>query len=339
MRAKARLRLLSDSYAAAIANGRAASDADRVHDALLQRAPGILTYGITPPKLSYTITKRTEVAGRQAARIKALPIDALVVYDLQDESERTSAERPFPFLETVDPIDYAYTDLADVKVPKVCYRCVSRLSRDELGTSLERLRAEGGLCTLVGAASRRQMPRLKLSEAYALHHASYPSVPLGGVMIAERHSPTQREDARVLAKMELGCSFFVSQAVYSVVATKNVLSDLYYQAESLGVLVPPILVTLSPCGSQKTLEFMRWLGISVPRWLANELEHARDILDVSIDLCTAILDDLIQFCRPKGIPLGCNVESVSLRKAEIDASVELVRRAATLLGRAESSAL
>ena len=29
----------------------------------------------------------------------------------------------------------------------------------------------------------------------------------------------------------------------------------------------PVILTFSPCGSQKTLAFMKWLGIAFPRWL------------------------------------------------------------------------
>jgi hypothetical protein len=307
-----------------------------VKSAIARRAPGILTYGITPPKRSMSSERRAELAARQAARIRNLPIDGLVVYDLQDESDRTSDERPFPFIETVDPVEYAFADLASLDLPKVCYRCVAALTAPELSASLSRIDSEGGLCTLVGAASRRQRAHLKLSEAYALHRAEFVNLPLGGVLIAERHSPTQREDERVFHKQGLGCSFFVTQAVYSVVATKNVLSDLHYNARARGRPLPPVLVTLSPCGSLKTLEFMRWLGVSVPRWLANELDHAEDILETSLEQCTTILEDLLDFCAPKGIPLGCNVESVSIRREEIEASVELVTRVRRLLGSAPS---
>ena len=150
-------------------------------------------------------------------------------------------------------------------------------------------------------------------------------------MIAERHGGRPGEDERVLRKLGAGCSFFISQAVYSADASKNLLSDLYYRAEATQQALPPLLVTLSPCGTLKTLEFMRWLGILVPRWLENELTHARDILELSLDVCSDILEDLNQYCRARGIPLGCNVESVSLRKAEIDASVELVHRARRIL--------
>lgn len=152
-------------------------------------------------------------------------------------------------------------------------------------------------------------------------------------MIAERHEELKEEEARMLGKMGHGASFFVSQAVYSVTASKNVLSDLYFRTQETGEPVPPILVTLSPCGSKKTLEFMHWLGVSVPRWLQNELTHANDILEKSIDLSLGGFEELFDFAKEKNIPIGCNVESVSLRKEEIDASVEMVRRVKTILGR------
>jgi hypothetical protein len=68
---------------------------------------------------------------------------------------------------------------------------------------------------------------------------------------------------------------------------------------------------------------MKWLGISFPRWLENELRHAPDPLERSVKLCEQIFNELFEFAREKRIPLGFNVESVSIRKSEIDASVEL----------------
>lgn len=300
---------------------------------ILERKPGILTYGITPPKRSYSPEKQAEVAARQLARISRLPIDALVVYDLQDESARTEATRPFPYLECVDPTEYAYTALAGLTIPKVVYRCVAPLVAGRLGASLRRIDAAGGLSVLVGPASRTQTPGLKLTEAYALCRQSTPELPIGGVLIAERHQRTLAEDERALAKLAAGCSFFISQSVYSVAATKDLLSDLWYRCQARELAFPPVLVTLSPCGSLRTLEFMRWLGVSVPRWFENDLRHSQDILRESLMVCLDLFADLQAFARSRGIPLGCNVESVSLHMAEIDASVELLTGVAAILGR------
>jgi hypothetical protein len=304
-----------------------------VRNLVLRNRPGILSYGITPPKQSYSTEKLAEVAARQTARIRQLPIDALVVYDIQDESARTRETRPFPYLPCVDPTDYALDQLAGVQVPKVVYRSVAPLTKSAFTASLQRIDAASGLSVLVGPASRNQPRQLQLSEAQALAEELYPSLPIGGVLIAERHEKTHAEAERAIKKMDAGCRFFISQAVYSVVATKNLLSDLQYRCEAQQRSLPPILITLSPCGSLRTLEFMRWLGVSVPRWLENDLRHAKDILQTSIKVCAEVLADLRDFAVSREIPLGCNVESVSLMKVEIEASVELLHLAAATLGR------
>lgn len=296
-----------------------------------------LSYGITPPKLSFPEERRRQTAAAQSERVSSLPIDALVVYDLQDESSRTDATRPFPFLQTVDPIEYAYDYLAEVSKPKIVYRSVTTMSADKLRRFLGRLRSESGATVLVGAPSQSLSVGFGLGDAYRLVAAEAPLVPLGGVAIAERHETRGGEDERILRKRERGCSFFISQAVYSVSASKNLLSDLYYRCEESDQMVPPFLVTLSPCGSKKTLEFMAWLGVSIPRWLENELLHAHDILEKSVQLSLSAFTELYEFAQEKGIPLGCNVESVSLNRAEIEASVEMVHRVCRIMGREATS--
>jgi hypothetical protein len=299
---------------------------------------GGLTYGITPPKLSYSEERRRATAAAQAARISALPVTGLVVYDLQDESSRTDVARPFPFLQSIDSLDYAFDYLAEVPQQKIVYRSVSGQGRAELAAWLNRLAGRAGATVLVGAPSREQKMSLRLSEAYGIHRAAATRVPLGGVLIAERHETHGGEDERALRKVDHGCEFFISQAVYAVTASKNLLSDLYYRCQAEERSMPTVLVTLSPCGSEKTLAFMRWLGVSVPAWLSNELVHAHDILEKSVDVSLAAFEELYEFAASKGIPLGCNVESVSLRKAEIDASVDMVHRVAKILGRGEDQA-
>jgi hypothetical protein len=93
----------------------------------------------------------------------------------------------------------------------------------------------------------------------------------------------------------------------------------------------PVVLTFSPCGSVRTLELMKWLGISFPRWLENELRHSSDTLQRSVDLCESVFSDVQEYARDKQLPIGVNVESVSIRKAEIDASVELYGRLSSRL--------
>jgi hypothetical protein len=99
------------------------------------------------------------IVAQQETRLAPLGLDGLIVYDLQDEGERTSAPRPFPFLPTVDPYEYAHQHLGRLALPKVVYRCVSRDTAEDFVGWLGRPRpASSPLSVLVGAASRRDPP-------------------------------------------------------------------------------------------------------------------------------------------------------------------------------------
>ena len=292
------------------------------------RGSGPLTYGLVPPKADWDAERIAEVARTQAARLRSLPIDAVVVYDVQDESTLAAEPRPFPHMRCVDPATYAFEHLAEVALPKIVYHSVPNGDEGDLGRHLEAVGRAGGSAVLVGAASRDQRGTMSLSEAYAYRRQHHPSVEIGGVMIAERHRRARTEHERMLRKVDEGCAFFISQAVYSSEATKDVLSDLTLACEQAGRPVPPVLVTLTPCGSPRTLAFIEWLGVYVPPWFRNELLGSADMLTTSVELCVDVFRDLREFAARKQIPLGCNVESVSVRRDEIDASVELVERIA-----------
>jgi 5,10-methylenetetrahydrofolate reductase len=146
---------------------------------------------------------------------------------------------------------------------------------------------------------------------------------MGGVAIPERHRRRDDEHLRLLAKQNSGCRFFVTQVVYDVNAAKNLVSDYHYACAARGTVAAPFVFTFTVCGSMRTLEFLRWLGVDVPRWIANDLDHATDTLEASYRLAVAAATDLITFCRDLGVWFGINVESVSIRRVEIEMAVRL----------------
>lgn len=294
-------------------------------DKIAHRQAGIVLYGLAPPKLATPDERVAAIVAQQVARLRALSIDGVVVYDIQDEAERVATPRPFPFLPTIDPEIYAARHLAALDVPRIVYRSVQRDTAANFAAWLARIQAPR-LAVLVGAPSRRAASALALDDAYAMARAQAPALVLGGIAIAERHGRRFDEHQRMLAKTAQGCRFFVTQSVYDVTSTKSLLSDYALALEARGEAAVPVILTFSPCGSEKTLAFMQWLGIAFPRWLENDLRHARDPLATSLALCERVCADAWDYARSKRIPLGINVESVSIRKAEIDASTELLAR-------------
>ncbi len=295
-------------------------------DKIKNRESGIILYGITPPKKGTSSEKIEEISARQIQRLQSLNIDGVILYDIQDEKSRTAEARPFPFMETLDSFSYSKDYLCSLPIPKIIYRSVGKYNRAELTEFLENASTQDNLTVFVGAASKVQTVTLSISEAYKLKSVTNKHLLLGGVTIPERHQSKGDEHLRVFDKISQGCSFFVSQGVYDVNASKNFLSEYYYYGQKHGIPLVPILFTLTPCGSLKTLQFMKWLGISIPKWLENELIHSGDILQQSVNFSEQNWLELKRFADEKSIPIGCNIESVAIRKVEVEASIELLQR-------------
>lgn len=295
------------------------------------REAGIITYGITPPRKSNTPEKLLEITQRHLERIRSIAIDALVLYDIQDESARKS-DRPFPYIETVDPAEYSDQYLQNLGVPQIIYRCVGKYSPEALSAWIKKAEAEERCTVFVGASSSRQQTSMSLQSAYDLVKGSRELL-LGGVTLPERHITKRDEHLRVVDKCARGCSFFISQVTYNVQAAKDFLSDYYYYCRDHQLDMAPVLFTLTPCGSLQTLEFMKWLGVSLPRWLENDLLHSEDILEKSLSLSREVFSDILAYAREREIPIGCNIESVSLKKVEIDAAIRLLNDIRELLGK------
>ena len=292
-----------------------------------------LTYAITPPNRTTPPERRRLIAARQSACVTSLPLDALLVYDVQDEAARNGDVRPFAFVPKVDPLSYAFEELQVGALPTVVYRAVAEQGAQSLCRWLDRLQARGGVAVLVGAPSRRTPTALSLSEALSLCRRHAPRLAFGGVVIPERHHASGDEDARVWAKAQHGCGFFVSQTVWSLSIAKQLLLDLRARATREGGQAPHLLLTFSPCGSQQTLQFTEWLGVALPPAVKRELLAAPDMLTRSIELAFEAFAEIRAFAAEHGLSIGCNVESVSTRMAEVEASVELVRRIDQLVAR------
>lgn len=296
-----------------------------LYEKILNKQPGILFYGLTPPKEQTPLDKIKEIALKHVERISDLPIDGLILYDIQDEKERTDKERPFPFMKTLDPSYYSSQLLERLKLPKILYQCVSKHTEESFKDWIFNNCGTNDFSVFVGAASKNQKVYLTMEKAYEIRkNVCSPGI-LGGVVIPERHLNKQDEHIRMVDKVSKGCSFFVSQAVYNIEASKNMLSDYYYYCQQYNIPMVPIIITLTPCGSVKSLQFMDWLGISIPKWLENELKFSGNILDKSIEVCKDTFLHLSDFCREKKIPLGFNIESIAIRREEIEASIELLK--------------
>lgn len=297
-----------------------------LHSRLTDGAGEFLLFALTPPRSTASPERAQEIADVTAERLRPLGLDGLVLYDIDDESDRNPDDRPFPYLPTQDPGEFHARHLAGWDRPVVVYRCVGKYEPTQLRSWLADQEPDRVSTVFVGASSAAKPVSTTLPEAHRVWKETRPDLPLGAVAIPERHTTGGEEHRRMLRKQRDGVSFFVTQVVHDSGAAKSMVSDYVYACADEGRRPAPVVFTLAVCGSTKTLAFLQWLGVDVPRWMRNDLERADDPLAVSFDHCWATAQDLATFCRRLDVPYGFNVESVSIRRAEIEASVALAAR-------------
>jgi 5,10-methylenetetrahydrofolate reductase len=313
---------------------------------LLDTSRFVFLYGTTPPRADATDEQVERAVSRLAERIGGLELDGLIVYDVQDESSRTQEPRPFPYLPTLDSRVYARRLEQITAKPAITYKCVAHSPEQEWEFWLDETAQEYGIryLSLVGRASSRAGSRppessptadtagdttvngISLARAQEMVTTHPCQFTLGGVVIPERHTPERSESERMIRKAAAGCEFFTSQAVYDPAATIKLCQDYARDCGRLDISPKRIILTFTPCGRPETLRFIKWLGVAVPEEVEQSLLASSTPLDESMKVCIRSLRAVLESGVGQIVPLGINVESVSIRKEEIEGSVELCRK-------------
>ncbi len=287
---------------------------------------GLYLYGTTPPRQDSSPEKIYAIAEKLTTRLSNLNLDAINVYDIQNEKGRSQSSRPFPFLPLVDSREYAQilNNLTDKEI--INYKCVVHHPQTDFSAWLAQTWEEFGLryLTLVGGSSSKMAyPGPTVLQAAQITAAHKYDFVFGGVTIAERHLSKGNEHLKLIEKSQLGMKFFTSQVVYQPQATIQLLQDYCQKCQELNLSPVRIILTFAPCGHPKTVQFLRWLGVNFPPETEREIFSAQSPLQKSIEVCCTTWQQILDSIEHSNIPLGINVESVSIKKDEIEASIDL----------------
>jgi 5,10-methylenetetrahydrofolate reductase len=288
---------------------------------------GVYFIGTTPPKQDTDIELVSGIADKLLNRLDEIDYDGLIVYDIQDETSRIDKPRPFPFKYTHDSRLYSKLLHDKCNKPVITYKSVSQRDSADFLKWLNDAWHQFSVrdIVLVGSPSAEGEIKLSLNDAYGVLKEHNLDFHLGGVTIAERHVSKGDEHIRLNNKVVRGCEFFISQAVYNAQATIDLLTRYASQCKKDGVKPKRIVLTFSPCGSEKTLEFIEWLGISVPEATKLRILESENPLKESLLINRNNFEQILQACLPLDIPFGLNIESLTNRKEEIDAAILLFK--------------
>lgn len=231
-------------------------------------------------------------------------------------------ERPFPFRKTMDPSWYASLFPAVSGKQCVVYKCVVEDSVEKYSQWLDQACTLYGhhAFNLVGApTSSREYHGATLADAAAAtlrrSDASF-----GCVCIPERHTSKGNENMNMLRKIEMGSQWFITQGIYNEAAIIKLLLEYGDTCRAQGVVPKKVVLSFSPCARPKTMQFIKWLGMSVPEEVEQRIFAAASPAQESVEILCEILQKILKATAGSGVPIGLNVESLSIFKEEIDAA-------------------
>lgn len=233
-------------------------------ESLLDPSRPTFLFGCTPPSNKTGSAKVHEICRKFVERGRVLALDGFIVYDVQDESSRTSEKRPFPFRKLYDSSWYAGVLTSESNKSCIVYKAAP-CSNDFDGWLKDCVEKDGHTAlTIVGApTSRVAHPGPSTKEA-CKRTAKLPGIHFGCVCIAERHITNRCEHEILIKKMEWGAEWFITQGIYDPQPMIAVIKDYSRRCKELKLKPKKIVLTFTPCGRRKTMSFIKWLGMRVP---------------------------------------------------------------------------
>jgi len=68
----------------------------------------------------------------------------------------------------------------------------------------------------------------------------------------------------MMRKQNYGSKFFCTQGIFDSAPIIKLINDYNALCKSLDVQPRKIILTFAPCGREKTMQFIKWLGMHVP---------------------------------------------------------------------------
>ena len=180
--------------------------------------------------------------------------------------------------------------------------------------------------TFVGAASSANSIQGLSLQAAGERAKLKGGCAFGCVCIPERHTKKGNEDINMMKKMDFGAEWFITQGIFSAEPLIKLINDYGELCKKHNRTAKKVVLTFAPCGRPKTMTFIKWLGMDVPADVEARIFAAENPVNESVVLLVQILERILDQTGGSGVPLGINVESLSIFKEEINAAHELFQR-------------
>jgi 5,10-methylenetetrahydrofolate reductase len=275
-------------------------------DALLNPSIPATLFEVVPPAAAKP--EALELSLRELQQVRNL-VDAINLPEIHDEDR--PGERTSKFIARVEPRLFGSRIKRELGIEVV----INHVTVHDAGPErwFRETLDEWGVANWVlvgGESAEIRYPGPSPTEAAALVKSLGLPVSLGGITIPSRAN----EPERIRSKQSQGMEFFTSQVMFDS-------NDLVWLIQRLNGVEARVFLSFAPVSHRRDLEFLRWLGVDIPRDLDRFLlgsEHgatapAATCLERSINLAQRILMDVFDSLPPDPPPIGLNIEHINRR--------------------------
>ncbi|MFZ0961527.1 MAG: hypothetical protein WAO35_11540 [Terriglobia bacterium] len=276
------------------------------HEALLHPAVPVTLFEVVPPAAAKP--EALESSLHELAQLRGR-VDAINIPEIHDEDR--PGERTSKFIARVEPRVLGARIKRELAIDVVINRVTvhdaepERWFRETCGAW------DIPNWVLVGGESPEiRYPGPNPAEAAQLVKSLGIPATLGGITIPSRVN----EPDRIRAKHAQGVDFFTSQVMFDS-------NDLVWLIQRLNGVDARVFISFAPVSHRRDLEFLRWLGVDIPRDLdrfllgseQGDAAPADVCLERSLNLAQRILMDVFDNLPPDPPPIGLNIEHINRR--------------------------
>ena len=272
----------------------------------------VVVYEILPPRLvDGSIESYSE---RISSLLSQTHIDAINIPEVH--AERGRGGRPVKERIRAEPRQFGRIIQDFVGIEAIVNR-VSVHKRYEYQKDWFRTtRDEYGIDNFVivgGESSKIEYPGPNVIETAnmvrEINSTERPELFFGGVALPMR----DLESVRMIEKVEVGNEFFTTQVLYDSVDVIKMLGNYFTACEESELNPKRVLLSFAPISTVKNIEFLKWLGVDIPRETEDYLVgDMGNIKERSIEVSLRVFDEIINYISGNNIqvPIGLNIEHI-----------------------------
>ena len=302
----------------------------RIRDKIKKPQRPVVAYEILPPReKDGTLNAYAETI---SSLLSQTHIDAINIPEVHDEVGR--GERPVSNQERGEPRKFGMLLQDIVGIEAIVNRVVVHMPLKKQMEWIQETYSQFEIDNLVivgGESSKQKYPGPTVNESLEKisqdNRLRENSILCGGICIPSR----RKESKNLIRKSECGAEFFTTQVLCDSDNIMKMIKNYQERCDNVNTFPRRILLSFAPVSSQKNIDFLKWLGVEIPKDTERYLNgRPGSMTERSLDVAIEVLNEILAFIANNNlkVPVGLNVEHIM--SYNFQSSVEMLQELANI---------